>query len=157
MSTIGPTLTSLNTFNINTTQSTVSQTSILADKSNTLAAKSTLSTLNPKGRLDSAGMMNVRTERAKESRNIAHQSMYELALQRNWLPPELPNPPQDVVLNGRGHIETKMNYAEINGWLNDIPVMYTMMMADRTYQDTKLVFSNRTRRVDNTTTNSWIM
>lgn len=156
MSTIGSTLTSLNTLSMNTTQTSTSRTSVLADQSNTLAAKSTLSTLNPKGRLDSSGLQNVRTERSK-NRDIAHQSMYELNLERNWLPPELPNPPQDVVLNGRGHIETKLNYAEINGWLNDIPVMYTMMMADRSYQDTKLVFSNRTRRVDNTTTNSWIM
>lgn len=157
MSTIGSTLTTLNTAGVTSTMSTMSSTSVLANQQTSLGAKNMTTTLNPKGRLISGGMLNTRTQRAGMDRDLAHRSMYELGLERNWLPAEVPNPPQDVVLNGRGHIETRLNYAEINGWLNDVPVMYTVMMANRTYENTKLVYSNRTKRIDNTTTNRWIM
>lgn len=160
MSAIGSTLTSLTSTSTRSMTSDLSSTSILADKAITPGvgtAKGMTSTLNPKGKLISGGMQNIRTERKNISQDTAHLSTYGLDMQRNWLPPEVPNPPEDVVVNGRGHIETRLNYANINGWLDDIPVMFTVMQANRTYEQAKLVFSNRTKRIDNTTTNRWIM
>lgn len=158
MSTIGSTLSTLSTTGITTSLANTSQTSILADQTSSLTTKSngTPTSLNPKGRLVSAALRSIRADRVAEI-DMAHQSVYGLNLVRNWLPVENPDPPQDVVVDGRGRIETRMNYAEINGWLNDIPVNFTVMMANRTYENTKLVFSNKTKRIDNTTTNRWLV
>lgn len=161
MSSIGSTLTSMAYSAVTSTQTTHATTSVLADQSHDLKARNPSSilslSLNPRGELNTQGLKTIRTERGGLDRDLAHQSAYQLNMLRNWLQPENFNPPQDVVVDGRGRIETKLNYAELNGWLDDIPVSFTVMMANRTYENTKLVFSNRTKRMDNTTTNRWIM
>lgn len=157
MSTIGSTLTTLTTSVNVATSTNLSTTSILSNQQRALNTRLDAKTLNPKGTLNSIGLKNTQSSKLGMDRDIAHQSMYNLDLVRNWLPPENFNPPQQLVLEGRGHVETKMNYAELNGWLNDIPVAYTVMMANRSYERTDIMFGNRTKRIDNTTTNAWIM
>lgn len=101
--------------------------------------------------------MNIRTVAPVRTQDVAHQSAYTYGIDKQLLPPKSPEPPQDVVLPGRGRMETLYQYANFNGWLGDVPVTFTVMMASRSYEYTKQVFSNQQKRMSNTTANSWLI
>jgi hypothetical protein len=54
-------------------------------------------------------------------------------------------------------METTYQYRQIEGWLGDVPVSFTYLMAYRSYEYTKQVFSDYDRRMSVTNVNSWIV
>jgi hypothetical protein len=101
--------------------------------------------------------MNIRTTAPVRMQDIAYQSAYMYGVEKHLLPPQSPSPPQDVILPGRGHMETLYQYANINGWLGDAPVTFTVMLAHRSYEYTKQIFSSQHKRTANTSANSWLV
>lgn len=102
--------------------------------------------------------MNIQSvARSLTSMNIAHQSDYLYGLDRNLLPPKsLPNH-ERVALDGAGHVDTIYQFRRIEGWLGDVPVSFTYLMAYRSYEQTKLVFSKTDWNTALTSTNSWLV
>ena len=101
--------------------------------------------------------MNIKTVAPVRIQDIAYQSAYTYGIDKQLLPPKSPMPPQDVVLPGRSRMETQYQYTNVNGWIGDVPVTFTMMTAHRSYEYTKQIFSNQHKRMSNTTTNSWLI
>ncbi|MCL2684202.1 MAG: hypothetical protein FWE55_03065 [Synergistaceae bacterium] len=102
--------------------------------------------------------MNIMTvAQAGAVQNIAHQSAYAYGVDRKFLPPMSPRPEDYVVLAGSGHMDTTYQYRQTEGWLGDVPVSFTFLMAYRSYEYTKQVFSDYDRRFSVSDTNSWIV
>lgn len=101
--------------------------------------------------------MNIKTALTTRIQDVAHQSMYTYGLDKQLLPPKSPQEAPDVVVPGKGNLETRYQYTNINGWIGDVPVTFTMMVAQRSYEYTKQIFHNPMKRSDNTTTNSWLI
>ena len=101
--------------------------------------------------------MNIMSvSRAGEVQNLAHQSGYAYGIERKFLPPK--SPEQNYIsLPGPGHMETTYQYRQTEGWLGDIPVSFTFLMAYRSYEYTKQVFSDYDRRFALSNVNSWIV
>ena len=102
--------------------------------------------------------MNIMTvARAGAVQNIAHQSAYAYGVDRKFLSPKSPEQNRYIELPGPGHMETTYQYRQMEGWLGDVPVSFTFLMAYRSYEYTKQVFSDNNKRLANSNTNSWIV
>ena len=102
--------------------------------------------------------MNIKTvARAGAVQNAAHQSAYVYGADRHFLPPKSPAGNNYITVPGPGHMETTYQYRQIEGWLGDVPVSFTYLMAYRSYEYTKQVFSDYDRRMSVTNINSWIV
>ena len=102
--------------------------------------------------------MNIRSVSRVAIQDLAHQSSYVYGIDKELLPPKSPPTPQDVVLPGRGHMETTYKYSYVPGWLGDVPVTFTFLNAQRSYEYTKQIFSEyKQRNTANSTTNSWLI
>jgi hypothetical protein len=102
--------------------------------------------------------MNIRTvARAGAVQDVAHQSGYLYGVDRQFLPPKSPKPYEQVVLAGPGRMDTTYQYRQIEGWVGDIPVSFTYLMAYRSYEYTKQTFYNYDKRLAVSNTNSWIV
>lgn len=101
--------------------------------------------------------MNIKTVVSTRIQDIAHHSAYTYGLEKQMLPPKSPEREQDIVLPGKGHMQTIYNYTNVNSWIGDVPVTFTMLVAQRSYEYTKQIFHNPMKRQDNTTTNSWLI
>ena len=102
--------------------------------------------------------MNIMTvARAGAVQNIAHQSEYAYGVERRYLPPKSPEPRNYVTLPGPGHMETTYQYRQIEGWLGDVPVSFTCLMAYRSYEYTKQMFSDNRSRFATSNTNGWVV
>ena len=89
--------------------------------------------------------------------NIAHQSAYAYGVDRKFLPPKSPERDKYIELPGPGRMETTYQYRQIEGWLGDVPVSFTHLMAYRSYEYTKQVFSDSNRRLATSSINRWIV
>ena len=102
--------------------------------------------------------MNIRSVLwAGAPQNVAHQSAYLYGLDRDLLPPKSPPNKEQVVLEGSGHLDTLYQYRQMEGWLGDVPVSFTYLMAYRSYEYTKQVFTKTDWSTANTNTNSWLV
>jgi hypothetical protein len=54
-------------------------------------------------------------------------------------------------------MDTLYQYRQIEGWLGDVPVSFTCLMAYRSYEYTKQIFGNYDRRMAVSDANSWIV
>lgn len=102
--------------------------------------------------------MNIRSVQwAGAPQNIAQESAYLYGLDRSFLPPKsLPNKEQ-IVLAGSGRLDTLYQYRQIEGWLGDVPVSFTYLMAYRSYEYTKQIFTKTDWNTANTNANSWLV
>ena len=89
--------------------------------------------------------------------NLAHQSAYAYGVDRKFLPPKSPDPYKYIEVPGPGRMDTTYQYRQIEGWLGDVPVSFTFLMAYRSYEHTKQVFSDSNKRLATSNTNSWIV
>ena len=106
--------------------------------------------------------MNMQMNIQSVSRNgapqsVAHQSSYLYGVNKEYLPPRMELHNELVTLEGRGRMDTVYQYRQIEGWLGDVPVSMTYLMAYRSYEYTKQVFMKSDWRKDMTTTNSWVV
>ena len=102
--------------------------------------------------------MNIQSVSRVAIQDLAHQSSYVYGISKELLPPKSPPSAQEVTLPGRGHMETTYKYSYVPGWLDDVPVMFTFLNAQRSYAYTKQIFSNYDqRRTANSTANSWLI
>jgi hypothetical protein len=113
--------------------------------------------IKKKDRLEWSGMNIMSVARDGAVQNLAHESAYAYGVERKYLPPKPPEPNPYVVLPGYGHMETTYQYRYNEGWLGDVPVSFTSLMAYRSYEYTKQVFYDFDRRHAVTNTNSWIV
>ncbi len=89
--------------------------------------------------------------------DVAHQSAFVYGVNREHLPPRSPSAPHYVTLPGRGHMETVYQFRQVEGWLGDVPVSFTFLTAQRSYEYTKQIFADWDRRAAVSTTNSWVI
>jgi hypothetical protein len=54
-------------------------------------------------------------------------------------------------------METVYQFRQIEGWLGDMPVSFTYLMAYRSYEYTKQVFSDWDHRNAVSNVNSWVV
>ena len=102
--------------------------------------------------------MNIKmTAGAGAIQNIAHQSAYAYGSERKLLPPKSPEQNRYIELPGPGRMETTYQYRQIEGWLGDVPMSFTFLMAYRSYEYTKQVFSDGSGRQATSSTNRWIV
>lgn len=103
--------------------------------------------------------MNIRSvSRAGAVQDVAHQSAFVYGVDRGFLPPKSPSgKSQYVTLEGAGNLDTVYRFRQIEGWLGDMPVSFTYLMAYRSYEYTKQVFSHSDWKTANTNTNSWLV
>ncbi|MDR1916683.1 MAG: hypothetical protein LBQ58_08930 [Synergistaceae bacterium] len=102
--------------------------------------------------------MNIRsTSKAGAVQDAAHQSAFIYGIEREFLPPKSLGNRDIVTLTGPGHLETTYQFRQIEGWLGDMPVSFTYLMAYRSYEYTKQVFSDWDRRTAVSNVNSWIV
>jgi hypothetical protein len=102
--------------------------------------------------------MNIRTvARAGAVQNVAHQSAYVYGVDRQFLPPKSPSQNNYIIRDGPGRMDTTYQYRQIEGWLGDVPVSFTYLMAYRSYEYTKHVFSDYDKRLAVSNVNSWIV
>ncbi|GHV29308.1 hypothetical protein FACS1894167_08420 [Synergistales bacterium] len=95
--------------------------------------------------------------RAGAIQDLAHQSMYTYGVERNYLPPKSPNEYKRIELPANGHMDTVYQYRQTEGWIGDVPVSFTSLIANRSYEYTKGIFADWDKRLDLTSTNSWIV
>jgi hypothetical protein len=102
--------------------------------------------------------MNIQSfSKVGASQNVAHQSAFIYGVDREFLPPKSPQSKPYVTVPGPGHMETLYQFRQVEGWLGDMPVSFTYLIANRSYEYTKQVFSNWDRRTATTNINSWIV
>ena len=102
--------------------------------------------------------MNIVTvAQAGAVQNLAHQSAYAYGVERKFLPPKSPEQYKYIELPGPGRMETTYQYRQIEGWLGDVPVSFTFLMAYRSYEYTKQVFTDYDKRHAVSNANSWIV
>lgn len=103
--------------------------------------------------------MNIRSVSRSMIQDIAHQSAYVYGVSKEMLPPKSPQVPDTVTLPGRANLETTYRYSYVPAWLGDVPVVFTFLNAQRSYEYTKQIFSNYNdpKRTANSTSNSWLV
>jgi hypothetical protein len=102
--------------------------------------------------------MNIRAvARAGAVQDVAHQSAYVYGVDRQFLPPRSPAQNNHIVLGGTGRMDVTYQYRQIEGWLGDVPVSFTYLMAYRSYEYTKQIFSDFDKRFAVSSVNSWIV
>ncbi|MDR0615867.1 MAG: hypothetical protein LBG29_03575 [Synergistaceae bacterium] len=102
--------------------------------------------------------MNIQSvSKAGASQNLAHQSAFVYGVGREFLPPKSHQGSPYVTVPGQGNMETLYQFRQVEGWLGDMPVSFTYLIANRSYEYTKQVFSNWDRRTATTNINSWIV
>jgi hypothetical protein len=102
--------------------------------------------------------MNIRTvARAGAVQDVGHQSAYVYGIDKEFLPPKSPRQNNDIVVHGPGRLDTLYQYRQIEGWLGEVPVTFTYLMAYRSYEYTKQIFSDYDKRLQVSDTSSWIV
>jgi hypothetical protein len=102
--------------------------------------------------------MNIQSfSRAGAVQDAAHQTSFVYGVNREFLPPKSPLTSPYVTVAGRGQMDTVYQFRQIEGWLGDMPVSFTYLIANRSYEYTKLVFDNWDRRTATSNVNSWIV
>ena len=102
--------------------------------------------------------MNIQSvARAGAVQNIAHQSAFVYGVNREYLPPKSPQGPSHVTVPGNGQMETTYYYRQIEGWIGDMPVAFTYLIANRSYEYTKQIFADWDKRMAVSNINSWIV
>ncbi|MDR3354124.1 MAG: hypothetical protein LBO21_03735 [Synergistaceae bacterium] len=101
--------------------------------------------------------MNIQSVSKVRVQDSTHQSAFVYGMNREYLPPRQQQGPTTVVVNGEGHLDTNYQFRSVAGWLGDVPATFTYLMAYRSYEYTKQVFSHWDRRFATTDTNSWII
>jgi hypothetical protein len=89
--------------------------------------------------------------------DVAHQSAFVYGVNREYLPPKSPQVPPYVTVPGQGHMDTVYQFRQVEGWQGDMPVSFTYLVANRSYEYTKQVFANWDHRMATSNTNSWIV
>jgi hypothetical protein len=102
--------------------------------------------------------MNIKTvAHAGAVQDAAYQSAYLYGADRHYLPPKPSNQYKNIFLDGPEKMETIYQYRQIEGWLGDVPVSFTYLMAYRSYEYTKYIFSDYDKRFAVSNTNSWLV
>jgi hypothetical protein len=102
--------------------------------------------------------MNIKTvAQAGAIQEAAYQSAYLYGVDRHFLPPKSPSQNRNIILDGPVRMETAYQYRQIEGWLGDMPVSFTYLMAYRSYEYTKHVFSDYGKRFAISNANSWLV
>lgn len=102
--------------------------------------------------------MNIHSvSRAGAVQDVAHQSAYIYGVDREFLPPKSPQSRAFVTVPGTSNMETIYQFRQVEGWLGDMPVSFTYLIANRSYEYTKMVFSDWDRRTANTSASSWLV
>jgi hypothetical protein len=102
--------------------------------------------------------MNIHSiSRVGATQDGAHQSAFIYGVNREFLPPKSPQGPSYVTLPGPGHMDTIYQFRQVEGWLGDMPVSFTYLIANRSYEYTKQVFSDWNRRTAVSNINSWVV
>jgi hypothetical protein len=102
--------------------------------------------------------MNIHSfSRVGAVQDAAHQSAFVYGVNREFLPPKSPQSPPYVTVPGPGHMDTIYQFRQVEGWLGDMPVSFTYLVANRSYEYTKQVFANWDRRMSTSNINSWIV
>ena len=101
--------------------------------------------------------MNIQSVSKGRVQDVAHQSAFVYGMNREYLPPRQQHGPAVITVEGEGHLDTVYRFRSMEGWLGDVPASFTYLMAYRSYEYTKQVFSNWDRRFATTDTNSWII
>lgn len=101
--------------------------------------------------------MNIRSVSGAGAVQEAHASAYLYGIDRAYLPPKSPRGRDVFTSAGQGHMETVYQFRQIEGWLGDMPVSFTYLMAYRSYEYTKQVFSDWDHRNAVSNVNSWVV
>jgi hypothetical protein len=101
--------------------------------------------------------MNIQSVSKVRVQDVAHQSAFVYGVNREYLPPKSPQGPQTVTVDGSGQLDTIYQFRQVEGWLGDVPVSFTFLLAQRSYEYTKQVFSNWDRRFAVSNANSWLV
>lgn len=102
--------------------------------------------------------MNIRSVQwAGAPQSVVQESAYLYGLDRNFLPPKSQQGAGQIVLEGPGRLETLYQYRQIEGWLGDVPVSFTYLMAYRSYEYTKQIFTKTDWNTAITNANSWLV
>lgn len=101
--------------------------------------------------------MNIQSTSRVAIQDVAHRSNYVYGVSKELLQPRSLPQPERITLEGPGHLETSYHYATVEGWLDDMPVQFTYLVAKRSYEYTKQVFNHWDKRFATSNTNSWIV
>ncbi|MDR1471603.1 MAG: hypothetical protein LBS75_03685 [Synergistaceae bacterium] len=101
--------------------------------------------------------MNIRSVSGAGGVQEAHASSYIYGIERAYLPPKSPHSRDVFTRVGPGQMETVYQFRQVEGWLGDVPVSFTFLMAYRSYEYTKQVFSDWDRRTATSSVNSWLV
>lgn len=89
--------------------------------------------------------------------DVAHQSAYVYGVERGHLPPKSPDGKTYVVLDGPGRMDTIYRFRQMEGWLGEVPVTFTYLMAYRSYEYTKEIFSRSDWKTAISNTSGWLV
>jgi hypothetical protein len=102
--------------------------------------------------------MNIRSvTSAGAVQDVAHQSAFIYGVDREFLPPKSPRGNNYIEVDGPGRLDTLYQYRQIEGWLGEVPVTFTYLLAYRSYEYTKQIFSNYDKRLQVTDVSGWIV
>jgi hypothetical protein len=101
--------------------------------------------------------MNIQSVSTTRVQDVAHQSAFVYGVNREFLPPKSPEGRQTVNLDGQGQMDTIYQFRQMEGWLGDMPVSFTFLLAQRSYEYTKQVFAGWDHRLATSTANSWLV
>ncbi len=89
-------------------------------------------------------MMNIQS--VLPASTLVHEAVQPNYLLDTEKKPKVPPPypaPERIELEGKIHVETRLNYTTVNSWLGDSPATFTYFAANRTYEQTKLLFKKQ--------------
>jgi hypothetical protein len=102
--------------------------------------------------------MNIHSvSRVGAVQDTAHQSAFIYGVNREFLPPKSPQGASYVTLPDSGHMDTIYQFRQVEGWLGDMPVSFTYLIANRSYEYTKQVFADWDKKMAVSNINSWIV
>jgi hypothetical protein len=102
--------------------------------------------------------MNIKSvARSGAVQDAGHPSAYVYGIDREFLPPKSPRHYNDIVIDSPAHLDTLYQYRLIEGWMGEMPVTFTYLMAYRSYEYTKQIFSDYDKRMQVNDGSSWIV
>ena len=87
----------------------------------------------------------------------AQQSAYLYGLNPEYLPAKSPDGRSYVAIDMPARMDTVYQFRQTEGWLGDMPVSLTYLMAYRSYEYTRQVFSNPDWKTAIKNVNSWLV